>query len=278
MHALGNDFIAINGFETLPMPEDRLPALAVLMCDRHTGVGADGLFVAAPSPTADARMLFYNPDGSEDRCGNGLRCFGRFLHDEDITRARDLVVDAFGWPMALRVDTRDGSVGDVRVDLGAPGLTPESIPMRVPAGVGPRDVLLEVDGRPFLADVVNTGTPHAVIVVDALPGDEEFLRFSPLLETHPAFPERINVIWTRLLAPDEAHIRIWERAVGETLGCGTGAAAVAVSARLRGFSDGPIRVHSRGGAVWSAWDGADSTVLTGPATVTYTGFWVGPLP
>jgi len=281
MHALGNDFVAVNGFERLPVAERDFPALAIQMCDRHTGIGADGLFVAAPSETHDARMLFYNPDGTEDRCGNGLRCFGRFLHDEGITTKRDLVVDAFGWPMSLRVDSHRGRVGDVRVDLGAPVLDPDRIPLAVPSappGHGPLGIPLETGGHTFHADVVSTGTPHAIINVDEMPDEASFQSFSPALEIHPAFPEKANILWTRYLADDLAEIRIWERAVGETLGCGTGAAAVAVVARLRGISGGPVCVRSRGGSVWAAWDGADSVTLTGPAFTVFTGRWTGALP
>jgi diaminopimelate epimerase len=273
MQALGNDFVVLNGYAALPVPEEQLPDLAVALCDRHFGIGADGLIVAAPSPSADARMLFYNPDGTPDRCGNGLRCFGRFLHDEGITAKTDLVIDTYGGPVALNVQVTDGIVGDVRVDLGPPVLEPERIPLAVEDRRDGMDIELEVAGLPLRTDVISTGTPHAVIPVEALPDEATFQNVSPLIETHPLFPEKTSVMWTHFTAPDQAEVRIWERATGETLGCGTGAAAVAVVARLRGLSAGPVCVASRGGSVWAEWDGASSVTLTGPAELVFVGEW-----
>lgn len=278
MHALGNDFVALNGFEGLPVSEAEYPALAVAMCERRFGVGADGLFVAAPSVSEDARMLFYNPDGSPDRCGNGLRCFGRFLHDEGVTRKTDLTVETFGGPVSVRVHRQGDRVGDVRVNLGPPDLRPQDIPLDAPGRCDGFGIALDIGGRTFMADVVSTGTPHAVLVVDALPDEETFQTVSPAIETHPIFPEKTSVMWTRFVGRDRAEMRIWERVTGETLGCGTGAAAVAVVAHRRGLADGPVRVRSKGGDVLAAWDGGDVVTLSGPATVVYTAQWRGAVP
>lgn len=273
MQALGNDFVAVNGFDGLPAPDGDLQpyrALAERVCDRHFGIGADGLFVALPSETADARMLFFNPDGTEDRCGNGLRCFGRFLHDRGITRKDDLRVETFGGAVRLNF-LRENGAARVRVDLGPPVLNAPDIPVALPPGPAV-DVPLEVDGRTWRVTCVSTGTPHAVLVVEELPDEETFQKVSPRIENHPLFPEKTSVMWTRFLTRHEAEIRIWERVTGETLGCGTGAAAVAVAGRLLNRTDGAVAVRSRGGCVEAAWTGGPVS-LTGPAETVYTGTW-----
>lgn len=267
--ALGNDFIAVNGF--VEPPRD-WPAVAVAACDRRFGIGADGLFVALPSETADVRMLFLNPDGTEDRCGNGLRCFARFLADEGISNCCEWLVETFGGPVPVTAVFRDGVLETATVDLGAPVLDAPAIPTALPPGRA-LDVPLSVNGRHYIAHCVSTGTPHAVIFVDELPADDVFYADSPLLEKHPLFPDRINVMWTRLDTRDRATIRIWERATGETLGCGTGAAAVAVVTLLKGLGDGRITVASPGGEVEACWDGAASLTLKGGCEVVYVGTW-----
>lgn len=275
MQALGNDFVALNGFRDLPMPDEDLQpyrALAERLCDRHFGIGADGMFVALPSNTADARMLFFNPDGSEDRCGNGLRCFGRFLHDQGVTDKSVILVETYGGMTRLDVLTEQGATAQVRVDLGPPVLNAPDIPMTLPAGHA-LNIPLEVDGRVWHVTCVSTGTPHAVLVVDALPDEETFQIVSPLIESHPLFPQKTSVMWTKFASRVAADVRIWERVTGETLGCGTGAAAVAVAGRLLDLTDDRVSVRSRGGRVEAAWDGLAGVTLTGPAEVVYTGTW-----
>lgn len=275
MQALGNDFVALNGFQGLPAPDADLQpyrALAPVLCDRHFGVGADGLFIALPSETADSRMLFFNPDGSEDRCGNGLRCFGRFLHDEGVTDKNDLTIDTFGGPVRLNVLKEGGRVDRVRVDLGPPVLNTPDIPASLPPGPAV-DVPITVDGREWRVTCVSTGSPHAILPVDELPDEATFQRVSPRIETHPLFPEKISVMWTRFVSPTQAEIRIWERVTGETLGCGTGAAAVAVAGHLLGRTGDMVTVRSRGGAVEARWAGEGSVTLTGPGEVVFTGVW-----
>jgi diaminopimelate epimerase len=276
MQALGNDFIALNGFAGLPLPDEDLQPyrdLAIRLCDRHFGIGADGLFVALPSQTADARMLFFNPDGSEDRCGNGLRCFGRFLHDNAITRKAELRVETYGGTVQLQVCREGARVAMVRVDLGLPVLDAPRIPANLPPGPA-LNVPLDIGGKEWRVTCVSTGTPHAVLPVTELPDDETFLSVSPRIETHPLFPEKISVMWTKFISPSEAEIRIWERVTGETLGCGTGAAAVAVAGRLLGRTEGPIHIRSKGGVVEAHWAGEGTPItLTGPAESVFEGVW-----
>lgn len=271
MHALGNDFIALNGYS---LPPHDWRQLAIDMCDRQYGAGADGLFVALPSDVADVRMLFYNPDGSEDRCGNALRCLGRFLHDEGITKKTHLAVDTYGGTVHLWVHKCEDGDCTVTVDLGAPSLVPKDIPMSV-EGDRALNVPLEAAGRTWIVHACSTGTPHAIIIVDEMPDEATFQAASPLIENHPLFPERTTLEWTRFTSPQRAEIRIWERAVGETLGCGTGAAAVAVIGHLLGISANPVTIVSKGGEVMASWDGGDAVTLSGPAYVVYSGDWNG---
>ena len=273
MQALGNDFIALNGFDGLPAPDGDLQPyrdLAIRLCDRHFGIGADGLFAALPSTSADVRMLFFNPDGSEDRCGNGLRCLGRFLHDEGVTQKTDLSVETFGGTVRLRVERDGDRVERVRVNLGPPVLDAARLPSLLPTGPAV-NVPIEVDGRHWRVTCVSTGSPHAVLPVDELPDEKTFLSVSPQIETNALFPDKISVMWTKFVSSNEAEIRIWERVTGETLGCGTGAAAVAVAGRLLDATDGPVRVRSKGGDVEAFWDGEGDVTLNGPAHVVFRG-------
>ncbi|HEY3268780.1 MAG TPA: diaminopimelate epimerase [Armatimonadota bacterium] len=274
MHALGNDFVALNGYADLPLPAAEWPDLAIAMCDRHTGVGADGLFVALPGSPGRAGMAFYNPDGTEDRCGNALRCLARFLHDEGLSDETCLTVDTFGGPVELCIELDGRRVAAATVDLGPPVLNPEGIPISVPQGPA-LNVPVSAAGREWRLNVVSTGTPHAVIVVDELPDEALFQAASPEIETHPLFPEKTSVLWTRYTGTGSAEVRIWERAVGETLGCGTGAAAIAVVGTLLGITRGPVVVRSRGGEAIAAWDGAGSVTLTGPAHNVFRGVYFG---
>lgn len=273
MQALGNDFVAVNGMEQAGRPIDGPGGwreMAVRLCDRHFGIGADGFFVALPSATEDFRMIFFNPDGTEDRCGNGLRCFGVFLRDEGLLTRCDLTIEAFGGPVRLRILKEQDTVWAVCVCLGLPDLEPRLIPTTLPAD-GMLNAPLEIDGQTYLLNVVSTGSPHAVVFVDELPEDDLFFRVSPVIENHPWFPEKISVMWTRLDGPNRAEIRIWERATGETLGCGTGAAAVAVARRLHDIGEPEVMVVSKGGEVLAKWDGVDPVTLTGPGHIVYKG-------
>jgi diaminopimelate epimerase len=269
MHALGNDFVALNGY-TLPAQDWR--QLAIDMCDRHYGAGADGLFVALPSETADVEMRFYNPDGTEDRCGNALRCLGRFLQDEGITRKTHIAVQTFGGAVHLWIHRCEDGDCTVTVDLGPPSLAPAEIPMAWP-GENALNVPVDLNGRTLTIHACSTGTPHAIVIVDELPDEETFQTVSPLIENHPFFPEKTSLEWTRFASPHRAEIRIWERAVGETLGCGTGAAAVAVIGHLLGISADPVTVVSKGGEVKAAWNGGDAVTLSGPAYIVYEADW-----
>lgn len=262
MQAVGNDFVVVERGDA--GDEAGLSDLARALCDRRFGVGADGLLLRGDDPDADLEMRIFNADGSEDTmCGNGLRCLVRLAHDRGLAPARGIARTRAGCiPYAVGPE-------EVALTFAPPAFAPADVPVDAGSSSG-----LTVAG--VRLDAVNTGSTHAVALVDALPGDALFRARSPRIETDPRFPERTSVIWTRVEGPGRLRVRIWERGVGETQGCGTGACAAAVVARRAGVQDArEIRVASPGGELRVAWEGGadDPMVLTGPAQVVYEGVW-----
>jgi diaminopimelate epimerase len=266
MHGAGNDYVVLDGIrEELPP----IPPLAARLCDRHFGIGCDQLLVARPSRTADFRMEIYNADGSQvEMCGNGLRAFYKFLRDRGHTADAEISVETLGGVV------RPGWAGPdrVRVDMGKPVLAPAKIPTTLGTGDGPvLDVPLEVDGETLRVSSVSMGNPHAVIFVED-PDRADVGRLGPLIERHSAFPNRTNVEFVTPIGRDRIRQRTWERGVGETLACGSGACAVAVVAMLRGAVDDEVSIELRGGELEIDWKGGDAPVImTGPAAEVFTG-------
>jgi diaminopimelate epimerase len=273
MHGAGNDYVYVNAFEER-LPSD-LPALARRISDRHFGIGGDGLIVIAPSERADARMRMYNADGSEaEMCGNGIRCVAKLVYDHGICRRPTLSIETLAGILSLDVELRDGRVDRVRVDLGEPILEAARIPTGLP-GNPPIDVPLRIepDGLVLKVCSVSMGNPHCVIFVDALT-DESVLGIGPRIEHHPMFPQRVNVEFVERLSPTEVRQRTWERGSGETLACGTGAAAVCVAGALSGRTERRLTVHLTGGDLELDWrPDANRVYMTGPATEVFRGEW-----
>jgi diaminopimelate epimerase len=266
MHGAGNDYVVLDGIrEELPP----IPPLAAQLCDRHFGIGADQLLVARPSRTADFRMEIYNADGSQvEMCGNGIRAFYKFLKDRGHTDADEIGVETLGGV----VHPSWAGPDRVRVDMGQPVLAPAKIPTTLGSGDGPvLDVPLEVGGESLRVSSVSMGNPHAVIFVED-PDRTDVERLGPLIEQHGAFPNRVNVEFAAAIARDRIRQRTWERGVGETLACGSGACAVAVVAMLRGVVDDEVEIELRGGELAIGWKGGDAPVImTGPAAEVFTG-------
>ncbi len=266
MQAVGNDFVLV---DENARAESDWPRLAVALCDRRFGVGGDGLLVVGPSKVADARMRMFNPDGTEDMCGNGLRCVVHHAH----VAGRSPLSGTIETLAGVR-DFRVHPDGTITTGMGVPRFAPADLPMNAP-GSRVLDYRLPLGESFFPVSVISTGTTHTVVFVDELPGDETFLRVSPRVENHPLFPERTSVLWTVAKPPGTLHLRIWERGAGETLGCGTGACAAAVLARVQGKINaaGSVAVTSKGGTLHVDWAGgeADPVYLTGRAHVVYEG-------
>lgn len=274
VQAVGNDFVLV---DARPLGDLDWSELARLMCVRRFGVGSDGLLVYLPSQKADFRMRMFNPDGTEDFCGNGIRCMCAY-HAE---------VSGFPPPRDLTVETNAGirkawilhhtchRGAIVRVEMGKPTLEPKGIPALFdgPHVVGRK---LQVAGETVEVTSLSVGTAHTVIFAPQSDWDRYFDRISPVLEVHEAYPERTSVLWADVSDDRRIQVRIWERGVGETLGCGTGACAVAVAARLRGMSSEEVEVVSRGGSLTASWDGDGPVFLTGPADILFSGVWIRP--
>ncbi|MEB3177020.1 MAG: diaminopimelate epimerase [Synechococcus sp.] len=264
---LGNDFILMDGRRgELP---DFSGEPARQLCDRRFGIGADGLILALPARAdGDVRMQILNADGSEaEMCGNGIRCFARFLADLDHSPV------GTRW----RVETPAGMIipellGDeqVTVDMGSPFLDPATVPSTIAAGNPLAEAELEVAGERLMVAAVGMGNPHAVVQVEDL-NSIDFDRLGPALEQHPAFPARTNVHFVCVQRPDHLSVRVWERGAGPTLACGTGACATLVATHLRGACGRSATVELPGGPLEIHWDKHDHLQMAGPAVFVFSG-------
>ena len=265
MHGLGNDFVVLDGVrQALTLTPEQLRFLA----DRHFGVGCDQiLLVEAPGqPDVDFRYRIFNADGGEvEQCGNGARCFVRFVHETGLTAKREIRVETRSGIIAPRLEAD----GNVTVDMGIPRFLPAEIPF-----VHDEDVViysLDVADETLDISVVSMGNPHAVQVVpcvDGAPVDAH----GPLIERHERFPQRVNAGFMQVVDRQAIRLRVYERGSGETLACGTGACAAVVTGIRRGLLDSPVRVTTRGGDLDIAWGGPGQPVMmTGPAVTVFTG-------
>ena len=268
MHGAGNDFVVLDGLRTELPP---LEPLARRLGDRHFGIGFDQLLVVRPSRAADFRMEIYNADGSQvEMCANGIRCFFQYLREAGHTSREELRVET----LSGVVTPRWAGPGRVTVDMGPPILAPAKIPTRLgdPAGAGPvLDVPLHVNGQALTVSSVSMGNPHCVVYVDDV-DDAPVETLGPRIETHDAFPNRVNVEFVQVVSRGHVRQRTWERGAGETLACGSGACATAVVSILRGVADARLRVELRGGDLDISWAGGSASVLmTGPAATVFHG-------
>lgn len=265
MHGLGNDFAVIDGVrQTVQLSPEQVRALG----DRHFGIGFDQLLLVESSslPGVDFRYRIFNSDGGEvEQCGNGARCFARFVHETGLTQKREISVETKRGVILL---TLEGS-GLVTVDMGQPRFAPGDIPF-----VSTSDATvqaLEVGDERVLITVVSMGNPHAVLVVgdvDSAPVET----MGPLIETHSRFPQRVNAGFMQVIDVHSIRLRVYERAAGETLACGSGACAAVVAGIQRGLLESPVNVRMQGGGLVIAWAGPGTSVLmSGPATTVFTG-------
>ncbi|MCK8515290.1 diaminopimelate epimerase [Methylonatrum kenyense] len=265
MQGIGNDFVVI---DAIRQPVQLSPAQLRFLADRHFGIGCDQILFAAPATEdgADFRYRIFNADGGEvEQCGNGVRCLAVFLAEQGLSTADELVIQTLGGP------TRIQRLADsqIRVDMGPPRLAPPSIPFE--AATQDSRYALEVDGRTLQIGAVSMGNPHAVLQVDEL-DTTPVERLGPLIEAHPRFPKRVNVGFMQVLAPDHIRLRVFERGVGETLACGTGACAAAVVGQIQGVLGPAVRVDLPGGRLHIEWQGGDNPVwMTGPAQTVFEG-------
>ncbi len=270
MHGAGNDFIIVDGTEET-LPEEQLAPVARAACDRHLGIGGDGLILVLPSRTANFRMRIFNADGSEaEMCGNGIRCFAKYLFDRKMHKDQMLTVETLAGVKTLKLNTTGGKVETVKVDMGKPVLKRSEIPMK---GLKTQRVIaepLKIAGKKLELTCLSMGNPHCVTFVDRTE-DYPTEKIGPAIERHPYFPQRTNVEFVQVLNEKEINMRVWERGVGETLACGTGACAAAVASMLNDRVDRKVTVHLLGGDLFIEWLGDDRIQMTGPAEEVFEG-------
>ena len=265
MHGIGNDFVVIDAIsQSVHLSPEQIRHI----CDRHYGVGCDQLLLVETShrPEAEFRYRIYNADGGEvGQCGNGARCFARFVRDQGLTHNNEIAVETAGG--MIRLILQDD--GQVTVDMGIPNFDPAALPFEAEARAESYDIV--VNGDKYAIGAVSVGNPHAVILVDSV-ADAPVLTLGPALEKHPRFAEGVNVGFMEIVDRGHIRLRVFERGVGETLACGTGAcAAVAIGIRNH-LLDHQVQVALRGGELNIRWNGEGASLLmTGPAETVYQG-------
>ena len=275
MHGIGNDYIYVDEF-LYKAPAD-IGDAARLASDRHTGIGGDGLILIQPSQIADCKMRMFNADGSEGRmCGNAIRCIARYMlerHPEICPGDTVRIETLSGIKIVTAQRDAEGKPSMLRADMGAPGLSPESIPVLTAT---PQDLSIEVPGFSGSGVCVSMGSPHIVFFSDSDPSELDIAHNGQALESHSLFPERVNVEFVQMQPDGSLKMRVWERGSGETMACGTGACATAVAAMLKGRT--PQRtatVHLRGGDLIIEWNPDNNRIyMTGPAALVFEGEWL----
>lgn len=273
MEGCGNDYIYVNGaHEVIPM--EQKSELVKRLSDRHFGIGGDGVIFINPSDVADFEMEMYNMDGSRsEMCGNGIRCVGKYVYDKGLTQKTSISVVSCGKIkyLQLNVDAATGKVAAVKVNMGAPILKAEEVPV-ISKNRQVVDEAIDVAGRTYKMTCVSMGNPHAVVFVDKMVDDETLQKVGPVFECHERFPRRTNVEFVEIIDRTHVKMRVWERGTGETLACGTGACAVTVACVLNGLTDTKITVELLGGNLEIEWDRANQLVyMTGPAVTVFEG-------
>jgi diaminopimelate epimerase len=272
MHGLGNDYLLVDAVKGDAPPDDKLPAIAKALSDRHFGIGSDGLILVEPSRVADFKMRIFNSDGSEaEMCGNGVRLFAKFVYERGYTREHEIDVETATRIVRPRLRLRGGQVTGVRVDMGEPKLRRSEIPMKGPDQERVVAERIRAAGGRHEITAVSMGNPHCVIFVpdvDKVKVEE----LGPAIENHDLFPRRTNVEFAQVIGDGEIRMRVWERGAGETLACGTGASAVVVAAVLNGLASRKVTVHLRGGDLKVSWNQENNHVfIEGPAEEICTG-------
>ena len=271
MQGLGNDYIYINAHQEHLEGVD-LPQLARVLSDRHFGIGGDGIILIMPSERADFGMRMFNADGSEgEMCGNGMRCFAKYVYEHGLTAKTKFAVETGAGPIRPELTVENGRVTRVIVDMGRPRLARRDIPMLgSPEDAPVIDEPLRVGDEVVRVTCVSMGNPHCVIVVDDVHA-APVRTLGPLIEHHNAFPARTNVEFIRAVASDLLEMRVWERGSGETLACGTGASASVVAAALNGLAGRSCTVRLLGGDLRVEWRDDDHVLKTGPAVEVFSG-------
>ncbi len=272
MHGLGNDFVMV---KEIDLPEFvELDVLARSVCDRHFGIGADGLIIACPSQTSDIRMRIINSDGSEaEMCGNGIRCFAKYVFEEKMVMENSMTVETLAGEMIPVLQWVDEEMQGISVDMNEPHFLSKEIPVNLDV-----DIVLnhpfDLDGRSVEITCVSMGNPHCIVYVDDI-DSIPLSQWGPFIENHSIFPHKTNVEFVEVVNDSTLKMRVWERGAAETLACGTGACATLVASVLTKQSKREATVMLAGGNLHIYWDEHDNHVyMTGPATNVFTGDYI----
>lgn len=272
MHGAGNDYVYVDGMK-YQIPDES--AAAKKLSDRHFSVGGDGLIIIKKGSVADYEMVMYNADGSRGAmCGNGIRCVAKYLFDEGYTNnEKEFTIESMGAIKHIKVNVIDGKAVSARVDMGKPILKASDIPVNFNGEKCVNQPVTFAD-REFNMTCVSMGNPHAVMFIDEHPSDFDLNKYGSIAEQNTSlFPDRVNAEFAKVIDRENIEMRVYERGAGETLACGTGACATAVSAILNGYCDNKVTVHLLGGDLFIEWSGNenDSVIMTGPAEYAFTG-------
>lgn len=285
MQGCGNDYIYVDGSkETV----GNKPEVVKKLSDRHFGIGGDGVIFINPSKTADFEMEMYNADGSRsEMCGNGIRCVAKYVYDYGLTEKTELAIESAGKIKYITLYIKDGKVDQVKVNMGAPELQKEKIPVEMPSET--ESVIgcpVCIDDDEYRMTCVSMGNPHAVVFMDEIRNNNsvestpkqvdlrnlEIEKIGPKFEHHPCFPNRTNTEFVEVIDRHTVDMRVWERGTGETLACGTGCCAVVVACVLNGRTEEDVTVRLLGGELQIQWDRTENCVyMTGPARVVFEG-------
>ncbi|SDG11802.1 diaminopimelate epimerase [Desulfosporosinus hippei] len=275
MQGLGNDFVFLDRISSSAEDSaEDYPQLARKLCHRQFGIGGDGLIVVLPSKVADARMRIFNSDGSEpEMCGNGIRCFARYIYDQGLIISDPMLVETGAGILKLKLFIKEGQVQGVQVDMGEPILRADLIPV---LGEGEPVIgqSIEVSGEKYLFTAVSMGNPHCIIFVEDF-SSLDFERVGPAIEKHSLFPRKTNVEFIQINSPREITMKVWERGAGPTLACGTGACASVVASILNNRTERIVTVQLPGGDLFIEWGLDNHVYMTGPGNYVFKGNWLG---
>ncbi|MDD4527429.1 MAG: diaminopimelate epimerase [Candidatus Margulisbacteria bacterium] len=274
MQGTGNDFVLLNAFKE-KIKEKEYSSLAQKMCDRHFGVGADGIILALPSDKEDIRMRIFNADGSEaEMCGNGIRCFALFVKNEGLISQNKFNVETLAGKIIPEIIELTGTTkAMVKVDMGTPFLEAKDIPVNL-KGKGPfLKQVLQIDNQSIEYTPIGMGNPHCIVFVDKIT-DKMVHQTGPIIENNTnLFPKKTNVEFLKINSKNKAEMRVWERGSGETLACGTGTCASVVAGILNGYLNNTVTVQLLGGELIINWEQGKSVLMTGPAEVVFKGIY-----
>jgi len=279
LQGAGNDFVLVETSDT----QRDWAQLAVAMCDRHFGIGADGLLVLLPSDVAHFKMRIFDADGSEaEACGNGIRCMAKYVFEKGVigNEADQMLVETVAGIRTIKLYKTEGKLTEIQASMGKPEFHVDDIPVAIKESEGNlvdiKSMLsypVTVDRTDLPLNLVSMGNPHAVYFWHHPVSDFPLSQLGPKVEHLAIFPNRVNFEVARVINRQQIEARVWERGVGETLACGSGACAIAVAAQLYGYIDNKVNIKLPGGILGVEWDRVGEVFLSGPAEIVFTGEW-----